>query len=110
MFSLLLHCQSWLMINLNSKSPKFSTPRLITDVMPASYCTLSNGCFMKTLMKRPLVYLQLNLDMLQSLSQITTWHTLENWVPCCSFDFPLFSITVRNPEILHMPRISGWDP
>src|SRR5882724_4144729 len=37
------------MTNWNSKSPKSSTPRLTTDIMPANYCILSIGQGMRAL-------------------------------------------------------------
>jgi len=79
MFS--LHHQSWLMMNLSSKSPKFSTPRLITNVTPVSCCTLSDGQVTRALTKRPLGYLQPNSNMLWSLSWITTQLTLATRYP-----------------------------
>src|SRR5882724_3964824 len=36
-------CQSLSMTNKNLKSPKSSTPRLTTDIMPANYCISSVG-------------------------------------------------------------------
>src|SRR5882724_12696041 len=45
-------CQSLLMTNWNLKSLKSLTPRLTTDVVPASYCILSVGQGMRALMKK----------------------------------------------------------
>src|SRR5882724_3874075 len=62
------------MMNQNSKSPKCSTPRLTTDVMPASYCILSIGQSMRALMKKLPGSSLPSLDMLPNLLWISTLH------------------------------------
>src|SRR5882724_7110964 len=67
-------CQSLLMMNWNSKSPKSSTSRLTTDVVPASYCILSIGQGMRALMRKLPGSLLPSSDMLPNLLQIYTLH------------------------------------
>src|SRR5882724_5058745 len=57
-------CQSLSTMNQNSKSPKSSTPRLTTNIMPASYCILSIGQGMRALTKKLPGFSLPNLDML----------------------------------------------
>src|SRR5882724_10097371 len=74
------------MMNRNSKSPKSLTPRLTTDVMPASYCILSFGQGMRALMKKLPGSLLPSLDMLLNLSWISTLHIQPSLVLFQVFD------------------------
>src|SRR5882724_9326720 len=67
-------CQSLSMMNQNSKSLKSSTPRLTTDVVPASYCILSIGQGMRAPMKKLPGSLLPSSDMLLNLLWISTLH------------------------------------
>src|SRR5882724_10397402 len=72
-------CQSLLMMNQNSKSPKPLTPRLTTINVHANYCILSIGQVMRALMKKLCGYLLLNWDMLLNslwTSILLTWPSL----------------------------------
>src|SRR5882724_6631102 len=108
------------MMNRNSKSLKSSTPRLTTDVVPASYCILSVGQVMRALMKKLPGSLLLSSDMLLNLLQISTLHiqpvwssfksltqahfTRSSWIPtkveetsCFHPPVPLFSNSASDP-------------
>ena len=61
-------------MNLNSKSPKSSTPRLTTDVVPAIYCILSIGQGMRSLTNKIPGSSLPSSDMLLNLLQISTLH------------------------------------
>src|SRR5882724_4715837 len=62
------------MTNQNSKSLKSSTPRLTTNIVPASYCILSIGQGMVALMKKLPGSLLPSLDMLPNLLWSSTLH------------------------------------
>src|SRR5882724_11990031 len=79
-------CQSLSMMNWNWKSPKSSTPRLTTDIVPASYCILSIGQGMRVLTKKLPGSSLLNSDMLPNLLQISTLHIQPSLVLFQVFD------------------------
>src|SRR5882724_9400488 len=79
-------CQSLSMMNQNLKSPKSSTPRLTTNVMPASYCILSVGQGMRTLTKKLPGSSLPSLEMLLNLLQIYTLHIQPSLVLFQVFD------------------------
>src|SRR5882724_6474239 len=85
------------MLNPNSKFLKSSTPRLTTTVLPQSYCILSIGQVMSTLMKKLPGFLLPNLDMHLSSLQISTVHTWPNLALCQVFPDSDFSIS----SVLH---------
>src|SRR5882724_7765946 len=74
------------MMNGNLKSPKSLTPRLTTDIMPASYCILSTGQGMRALMKKLPGSSLLSSDMLLNLLQISTLHIQPHLVLFQVFD------------------------
>src|SRR5882724_7451008 len=74
------------MMNKNLKSPKSSTPRLTTNIMPASYCILCVGQGMRALMKKLPGSLLLSSDMLLNLLWISTLHIQPSLVPFQVFD------------------------
>src|SRR5882724_8055021 len=74
------------MINQNSKSLQSLTPRLTTDIMPASYCILSVGQGMRALTKKLPGSLLPSLDMLPNLLQISTLHIQPSLVLFQVFD------------------------
>src|SRR5882724_6286365 len=82
--------QSLLMMNRNSKSPKSSTPRLTTDVVPASYCILSIGQVTRALTKKLLGSSLPNVDMLPNLLRISTLPIQPSLVHCQIFDLGAF--------------------
>src|SRR5882724_11439734 len=84
------------MMNWNSKSPKSSTPRLTTDVMPASYCILSVGQGMRALMKKLPGSLLPNSDMLPNWLQISTLHIQPSLVLCQVFDLGAFYFNLKS--------------
>src|SRR5882724_10998281 len=84
------------MMNWNLKSPKFSTPRLTTNVMPASYCILSIGQGMRALMKELPGSSLLNLDMLLNSLQISTLHIQPSLVLCQVFDLGAFYFNLKS--------------
>src|SRR5882724_1965163 len=86
--------QSLLMMNWNSKSLKSSTPRLTTDVVPASYCILSVGQGMRALMKKLPGSSLPSLDMLLKLLQISTLHLQPSLVLFQVFDLGAFQFEV----------------
>src|SRR5882724_9687374 len=67
-------CQSLSMMNQNLKSPKSSTPRLTTIIVPASYCILSIGQGIRALTEKLPGSSLPNSDMLLNLLQISTLH------------------------------------
>src|SRR5882724_7828647 len=77
--------QSLLMMNQSSKSPKSSTPRLTTDVVPASYCILSIGQGMRALTKKLPGSSLPNSDMLPNSLQISTLPIQPSLVHCQIF-------------------------
>src|SRR5882724_3836785 len=83
-------CQSLLMMNQNLKSLKSSTPRLTTDIVPASYCILSIGQVMRALMKKLPGSSLPSSDMLLNLLQISTLHIQPSLVPFQVFDLGTF--------------------
>src|SRR5882724_6128547 len=90
------------MTNPNSKSRKYSTPRMTTAVVPANYCILSIGQGMRVLMKKLLGYLLLNSDMLLNWSQISTLHTQPNLALCQVFP----NSDLQPSSVLHSLRIT----
>ena len=86
-------CQSPSMTNWNLKSPKSSTPRLTTTVVPASYCILSVGQGMRALMKKNHGSLLQNLDMLLNSLWISTLHNTRplalHLILCSPLHWPL---------------------
>src|SRR5882724_278709 len=68
------------------ESPKSSTPRLTTDVVPASYCILSVGQGMRAPMKKLPGSSLPNSDMLLNLLQISTLHIQPSLVLFQVFD------------------------
>src|SRR5882724_2691623 len=89
-------CQSLSMMNWNSKSQKSSTPRLTTDVMPASYCILSVGQGMRALMKKLPGSSLLNSDMLPNSLWISTLPIQPSLVPCQAFDLGAFHFNLKS--------------
>jgi len=89
-------CQSWSMMNRNLKSPKSSTPRLITDVVPASYCILSIGQGMRALMKKLSGSSLPNSDMLPNLLRISTLPIQPSLVLCQVFDLGAFHFNLKS--------------
>src|SRR5882724_9689041 len=63
------------MTNPNSKSRKYSTPRLTIAVVPANYCISSIGQGMKVLTKKLHGSSLLKSDTLPNSLQISTLHT-----------------------------------
>src|SRR5882724_1425978 len=89
-------CQSLLMMNRNLKFPKYSTPRLTTTIVPASYWILSVGQGMRVLTKKPPGYSLQNSDMLPNLSRTSTLHTWSSPALCQVFpdsDFATFWVS-----------------
>src|SRR5882724_7393211 len=78
-------CQSLLMMNLNSKSWKYSTPRLTIAVVPANYCISSIGQGMKVLMKKLHRSSLPNSDTLLNSLRISTLHTQPSLALCQVF-------------------------
>src|SRR5882724_7154406 len=78
--------QSLSMMNWNSKSPKSSTPRSTTNIMPASYCSLSIGQGMRALTNKLPGSSLLSSDMLLNLLWISTLHIQPSWVLFQVFD------------------------
>src|SRR5882724_5351973 len=83
-------------MNWNSKSPKFSTPRLTTNIMPASYCILSIGQCMRALTKKLPGSSLPSLDMLLNLLQISTLHIQLNLVLFQVFDLGAFHFNLKS--------------
>src|SRR5882724_7611089 len=65
-------------MNLNSKSQKYSTPRLTITIVPVNYCISSIGQGMKVLTKKLHGYSLPNLDTLPNFLRISTLHTQPN--------------------------------
>src|SRR5882724_3125605 len=86
-------CQSLSMMNQNSKSLKSSTPRLTTDVVPASYCILSIGQGMRAPMKKLPVP---NSDMLPNSLQISTLPIQPSLVLCQISDLGAFHFNLKS--------------
>src|SRR5882724_8346040 len=84
------------MTNWNSKSPKSSTPRLTTDVVPASYCILSVGQDMKALTKKLPGSLLPSSDMLPNLLWISTLHIQPSLVLFQVFDSGAFHFNLKS--------------
>src|SRR5882724_9785267 len=78
--------QSLLMMNQNLKSPKSSTPRLTTNIVPASYCILSVGQVMRALTKKLPGSSLPSSDMLLNLLRISTLHIQPSLVLFQVFD------------------------
>src|SRR5882724_1040458 len=77
--------QSLSMMNWNLKSPKFSTPRLTTDIVPANYCILFVGQVMKALVKKFPGSSLPNSDMLPNSLWSSTLHIQPSLVLCQVF-------------------------
>src|SRR5882724_3299057 len=89
-------CQSLSTMNWNSKSPKSSTPRLTTDIMPASYCILSVGQGMRAPTKKLPGSSLLNLDMLLNSLQISTLPIQPSLILCQAFDLGTFHFSLKS--------------
>src|SRR5882724_5913468 len=86
------------MMNPSLKSPKFLIPRSITNVTPVNCCTWSGGWVTKAWMRKPLGYLQLNLDMQPNLSQISIRPIQASRAPYHNFDHFVHPVANGNPE------------
>src|SRR5882724_347405 len=82
--------QSLSTMNRNSKSPKSSTPRLTTDVVPASYCILSVGQGMRALTKK------LPGSSLPNSLRISTLPIHPRLVHCQIFDLGTFYFKLKS--------------
>src|SRR5882724_732324 len=88
--------QSLSMMDWNLKSPKSSTPRLTTDIVPASYCILSIGQVMRALTKKLPGSLLPNSDMLPNSLWISTLPIQPNLVHCEIFDLGAFHFKLKS--------------
>src|SRR5882724_7319691 len=88
-------CQSLSTMNRNSKSPKSSTPKLTTDIVPASYCILSDGQVMRALTKKLPGSSLLNSDMLPNSLWISTLPIQPSLVHCQAFDLGTFYFNIE---------------
>src|SRR5882724_8177110 len=88
--------QSLSMMNQNLKSLKSLTPRLTTDVVPASYCILSVGQGMRALMKKLPGSSLPNLDMFPKSLWISTLHIQPSLVLCQVFDLGAFHFNLKS--------------
>src|SRR5882724_10966025 len=82
--------QSLLTMNWNSKSLKSSTPRLTTNIVPASYCILSDGQGMRALTKK------LPGSSLPNSLQISTLPIQPSLVHCQIFDLGAFHFSLKS--------------
>src|SRR5882724_8147162 len=82
--------QSLSTMNRNSKSPKSSTPRLTTDIVPANYCILSIGQVMRALTKK------LPGSLLPNLLWISTLHIQPSLVLCQVFDLGALHFNLKS--------------
>src|SRR5882724_6144064 len=81
------------MMNQNLKS---STPRLTTNVVPASHCILSIEQGMRALMKKLPGSSLLSLDMLLNLSWVSTLHIQPSLVLFQVFDSGAFHFNLKS--------------
>src|SRR5882724_11792089 len=88
--------QSLSTMNWNSKSPKSSTPRLTTDIMPASYCILSIVQGMRALTKKLPGSSLPNSDMLPNSLRISTLPIQPSLVHCQIFDLGAFHFNLKS--------------
>src|SRR5882724_7067372 len=82
--------QSLSTMNRNSKSPKSLTPRLTTDVVPESYCILSDGQGMRALTKK------LPGSLLPNSLWISTLHIQPSLVPFQVFDLGALHFNLKS--------------
>src|SRR5882724_238609 len=94
-------------MNRNSKSPKSSTPRLTTDVMPASYCILSVGQGMRALMRKLPGSSLPNLDMLPNSLWISTLPIQPSLVLCQVFDLGTFYFNLKSYLKFHSLQVKS---
>ena len=83
--SSLLHLWLWSTTNRNSRFPRYWTPRSTTVVVPANYCTLSDGQATKARTRKPRGYSLLNSDTLPNLLRNSTPNTPPSLAPCQTF-------------------------
>src|SRR5882724_6348568 len=88
--------QSLSTMNWNSKSPKSSTPRLTTDIMPASYCILSIVQGMRALTKKLPGSSLPNSDMLPNSLWISTLPIQPSLVLRQVFDLGAFHFNLKS--------------
>src|SRR5882724_5271419 len=92
-------CQSLSTMNQNLKSPKSLTPRLTTDIVPASYCILSIGWGMRAPTKKLPGSSLPNSDMLPNSLQISTLPIQPSLVHCQIFDLGTFYFNLNFIEV-----------
>jgi len=92
----------------NSKSPKSSTPRLTTDVMPASYCILSDGQVMRALTKKLPGSSLPNSDMLPNSLRISTLPIQPSLVLCQVFDLGTFYFNLKSIEVFKLYKFKHF--